>query len=410
MSKFHTARIAHTLRPLTLAATLIVAGCLAPDGRGGGDNNGRVVTETGFALCVTHDDECAGGLRCDDDEGNGQCVPKPAACGDGPATCACAGTEVCDDSDRCAEENAGERLVCSPFDGGIEGEGEAPGDDPVPNPGVDPVALPAEWLSCVADADCVPVETECCDHCNGGGLVAVNRDHQDEADAALPADECLAVACTEMGCAPGEAECRDGACAIVGEGGGDPGPDPPVVVVACAELDEADCAGADGDCRPITGLSEEAACDGAGGPGEFAGCGPADVDCGAAMTCGMDPVTGRTLIFSSTCLLEGWDQCDYCPDEGPDPDPDPGDFIDENGDGWDDRWFACEDDADCAVIEIKCCDHCNGGEVRGVNREYVDAASQEFAPNDCGGVACTQMACRPVAPVCSAAGVCGPQP
>ena len=51
-----------------------------------------------------------------------------------------------------------------------------------------------------------------------------------------------------------------------------------------------------------------------------------------------------------------------------------------------------------------------GGEVRGVNREYVDAASQEFAPNDCGGVACTQMACRPVAPVCSAAGVCGPQP
>lgn len=69
------------------------------------------------------------------------------------------------------------------------------------------------------------------------------------------------------------------------------------------------------------------------------------------------------------------------------------------GAGFDERQ-ACGTDADCAVVEIECCDHCNGGTVVGVHLDSADGVRAEYAgPNECKGTACTQMACvnRPVA-------------
>jgi hypothetical protein len=72
-----------------------------------------------------------------------------------------------------------------------------------------------ERQACTADADCEVVEIECCDHCNGGTVVGVHRDHvADVRQTYVPADKCEGVACTKMACAEGPiAFCKDGACA-----------------------------------------------------------------------------------------------------------------------------------------------------------------------------------------------------
>lgn len=66
---------------------------------------------------------------------------------------------------------------------------------------------------------------------------------------------------------------------------------------------------------------------------------------------------------------------------------------------------ACSADADCAVVELGCCDHCNGGQVAGVHRDFAGEVHASYA-GDCGGTACTLMACveQPTA-VCQA-GMC----
>lgn len=72
-----------------------------------------------------------------------------------------------------------------------------------------------ERQACAADADCVVVEVECCDQCNGGLAVGIHRDHAAEVRAAyVPADECADVACTLMACEPATAFCRQGVCGL----------------------------------------------------------------------------------------------------------------------------------------------------------------------------------------------------
>ena len=69
------------------------------------------------------------------------------------------------------------------------------------------------------------------------------------------------------------------------------------------------------------------------------------------------------------------------------------------GAGFDERQ-ACSTDADCAVVEIECCDHCNGGSVVSVDRDTAADVRAEYAgPDRCKGTACTRMACvqEPVA-------------
>jgi hypothetical protein len=70
--------------------------------------------------------------------------------------------------------------------------------------------------ACQVDDDCVPVELECCDACNGGKAIAVAKDHVDEvmADSPRGRGECGETMCTEMGCAPWVASCHEGLCTL----------------------------------------------------------------------------------------------------------------------------------------------------------------------------------------------------
>ncbi len=73
-----------------------------------------------------------------------------------------------------------------------------------------------ERQACSADAECVAVEVECCDHCNGGLVVGIHRDHEAEVRAAYtPDDECAGVGCTKRGCLDEPvAVCRQGVCGL----------------------------------------------------------------------------------------------------------------------------------------------------------------------------------------------------
>ena len=69
------------------------------------------------------------------------------------------------------------------------------------------------------------------------------------------------------------------------------------------------------------------------------------------------------------------------------------------GPGFDERQ-ACSADADCAAVEIECCDHCNGGMAVGVHRDAADEVRAQYAGDKCAGTACTMMACAPATPIC----------
>src|SRR5262245_27140954 len=53
---------------------------------------------------------------------------------------------------------------------------------------------------------------------------------------------------------------------------------------------------------------------------------------------------------------------------------------------------ACNADADCEVVEVGCCDHCNGGKVISVAKPNVAAATAKYKATNCSG-ACTERAC-----------------
>jgi len=88
-----------------------------------------------------------------------------------------------------------------PDDSGNTGGGD---DDPVTS----------EVDACTADEDCVAVELECCDACNGGTAVSVHQDHVDEvvAASARGRGECAATMCTMMACAEWVPSCEAGRC------------------------------------------------------------------------------------------------------------------------------------------------------------------------------------------------------
>ena len=72
-----------------------------------------------------------------------------------------------------------------------------------------------ERQACTADTDCVAIELECCDQCNGGKAVAVHKDYLAEIKAAYnPPGECQDVACTEMFCEPPKAFCSNSVCGL----------------------------------------------------------------------------------------------------------------------------------------------------------------------------------------------------
>jgi len=65
-----------------------------------------------------------------------------------------------------------------------------------------------------------------------------------------------------------------------------------------------------------------------------------------------------------------------------------------------DTMIACVEDADCVVVEIGCCDHCNGGEVVSVSTAYAEEVEEDYR-EDCGGeTICTLKGCPQELPRC----------
>jgi hypothetical protein len=78
--------------------------------------------------------------------------------------------------------------------------------------------------------------------------------------------------------------------------------------------------------------------------------------------------------------------------------PGPGDL--------DPAWVDCSGGEACVIVELGCCDHCNGGAAVSVVASAADAAREAFAERCRGDVACTLIGCPDLEPVCEA-GVCG---
>jgi hypothetical protein len=84
------------------------------------------------------------------------------------------------------------------------------GSKPAPSPPPGNGAAEPSHTSCSADADCIVVETACCDHCNGGKAEAFNVAF---ADQHKPAN-CEGTPCTKRGCGDAFAKCEAGACIV----------------------------------------------------------------------------------------------------------------------------------------------------------------------------------------------------
>ncbi len=64
-------------------------------------------------------------------------------------------------------------------------------------------------------------------------------------------------------------------------------------------------------------------------------------------------------------------------------------------------WFECTADGDCVVVEMACCDHCNGGWVMSARKDKTDSVRARWGETCGGSIACTERAClAPPAPVC----------
>ena len=69
-----------------------------------------------------------------------------------------------------------------------------------------------DWQDCEIDEDCVVVELGCCDHCNGGRVIASHKDYADDIREML-GDQCEEnTACTLMACANEIPKCDGGRC------------------------------------------------------------------------------------------------------------------------------------------------------------------------------------------------------
>jgi hypothetical protein len=64
------------------------------------------------------------------------------------------------------------------------------------------------------------------------------------------------------------------------------------------------------------------------------------------------------------------------------------------------EWVSCEQDQDCAIAEVGCCDHCNGGRRVVVNSRFAKQAAAKYGAKKCTE-GCTEVACAPRVVLCS---------
>lgn len=63
-------------------------------------------------------------------------------------------------------------------------------------------------------------------------------------------------------------------------------------------------------------------------------------------------------------------------------------------------YTVCETDPDCVVVQLGCCDHCNGGAAVSVNQDSLQAVSDELSEDCSGGGDCTLMGCGALTAEC----------
>ena len=64
-------------------------------------------------------------------------------------------------------------------------------------------------------------------------------------------------------------------------------------------------------------------------------------------------------------------------------------------------WQACEADEDCTVVELGCCDHCNGGRTTATHKDFAEEI-KEIMGDECEeDHACTLIGCAPVLARCN---------
>lgn len=62
---------------------------------------------------------------------------------------------------------------------------------------------------------------------------------------------------------------------------------------------------------------------------------------------------------------------------------------------------ACVVDEDCTIVELGCCDECNGGFAVSATLGEEEAVLDEYGEGACGGTDCTLLGCNPLVPRCS---------
>lgn len=74
----------------------------------------------------------------------------------------------------------------------------------------------------------------------------------------------------------------------------------------------------------------------------------------------------------------------------------------------DSAFTECNEAADCVVVELGCCDECNGGFAVSVNTASVDQVREDFSQTCAGNTACTEIGCNSWEVTCDE-GTCGAQ-
>ncbi len=62
--------------------------------------------------------------------------------------------------------------------------------------------------------------------------------------------------------------------------------------------------------------------------------------------------------------------------------------------------MTCETAEECVVLELGCCDHCNGGRAVAVRADAADDVQATYAESCAPGTACTEMGCAPLTADC----------